>query len=110
VGVAHPPDRKGFPTGPPALWLDPSTLLPIQVRSQSGGVTVKTTIQWLAPTAANRALLVAPTPAGFKKVNGPAVRQFTAAMHPSWTGGGARGARSFPAPLTKGATSSTAKG
>lgn len=53
------------------MLLSPQTFLPMAINGTIGGETVTTSIKWLAPTAANRALLVAPIPHGFKKVAGP---------------------------------------
>jgi hypothetical protein len=60
------------------LWIDPSTYLPVRVdiemRTRPGGgfeLVNRQDVRWLAPTAANRAHLAVPIPAGFIQVPPP---------------------------------------
>jgi len=55
---------------PVLLWIDAQTYLPIRMvigaASQSTGITVRA-FHYLPPTAANRALLRVPIPAGYPR-------------------------------------------
>jgi hypothetical protein len=53
------------------VWINATSYLPVQMTTQLGapGLT-RTTFTWLKLDAANRALLVAPIPAGFRELPG----------------------------------------
>jgi hypothetical protein len=61
------------------IWIDPATYLPMRITVSRPGETVRTTVEWLAPTQANLARLTAAVPPGFTRVSGPPGQQPPAA-------------------------------